>query len=54
MEATLKNPEGLTKVEIESMIKHLEKGIRRCLIFSGSRHCQNRIKRVEVLKSYLK
>lgn len=48
------NPENLTKEEIEEKIKVLEKGIRKCLIFSGSRHCQNRIKRVEVLKSYLK
>lgn len=47
------NPEGLTREEILRKIKHLEQGISYCLMFVGGAYCQNRIKRVELLKTYL-
>lgn len=51
----MNNPEKLTKEEVLSKVKYLEGRIRISQINNGtSKFCQNRIKRVNLLKSYLK
>lgn len=47
--------ENLTKVEALSKIKDLELSCRKSIIKHGTNHfCKNRLKRIVVLKSYLK
>jgi len=49
------NMENLTKVEALSKIKYLELSCRKSIIKHGTNHfCKNRLKRIVILKSYLK
>ena len=54
MENTYSNPEGLHPDTIQRKIDHLEKSVTESIIKTGvDTFCVNRIKRIEVLKSYL-